>query len=99
MCNGCHRSYLVMHDEFVAFHRLESETPFLLINTRLRCVVCGEKKGQCRSETHGSEKLMAYPIVGSPREGPQPTRRILQPTHKPRRALWPEISNDEQIEF
>ena len=87
-----------MQDEFAAFHRLEPETPFPLINERLRCVACGEKKGQCRSETHGSEKQKAYPIVGSPFEGPQPMRRILQPPYEPRRTNWPEIS-DERIEF
>ena len=99
ICNACQRSYLVMHDEFAAFHRLEPTTPFLLINKRLRCVVCGQKNGQCRSETHGSEALQAYPVVGSPVEGPQPARRILQPPAEPRRANWPEIGNDGQIEF
>ena len=99
ICNACQRSYIVMHDEFVAFHGLDPSTTFLLINKRLRCVRCGEKRGQCRSETHGSENQRAYPILGSPLEGPQPVRRILQPPYEPRRAIWPEISDDEQIEF
>jgi hypothetical protein len=99
ICNYCQRSYLVMHDEFVAFHRLGSSTPLLLINKRLRCVACGEKNGQCRSETHGSEAMKAYPVVGSPVEGPQPARRIHQPHPEPRRVRWPEIEEDEQIEF
>jgi hypothetical protein len=37
--------------------------------------------------------------VGSPLEGPQPVRRILQPPYEPRRPIWPEISDDEQVEF
>lgn len=88
-----------MHDEFVAFHELEPETAFLLINKRLRCVSCGEKRGQCRSETHGTEERKAYPIVGSSLEGPQPARRILQASYEARRAIWPDVSDDEQIEF
>ena len=100
-CNGCHRSYLVMHDEFVAFHQLESATTFPAINKRLRCVVCGEKKGQCRSESHGSENQRAYPVVCcSPAEGPQPVRRTLRRAAEPRRPFWPLFSNDDvQIEF
>src|SRR5690606_38807516 len=99
ICNACQRSYLVMHDEFVAFHGLDPATAFPTVNKRMRCVACGEKKGQWRPERHGSEKQKAYPIVGAPLEGPQPTRRILQPSYEPRRASWPEISDDEQIEF
>lgn len=99
ICNCCQRSYLVMHDEFVAFHRLGPTTPFLLINRRLRCVVCGQKNGQCRSETHGSEALKAYPVVGSPVEGPQPARRIIRPPPEPLRAGWSKIGDNEQIEF
>jgi len=100
ICNCCHRSYLVMHDEFVAFHRLEPTTPFLLINMRLRCVVCGEKNGQCRLETHGSQTMKACPVLGSPSEGPQPVVRILKPPPEPRRIVWSEIcDNDIQIEF
>ena len=99
ICNACHRSYLVMHDAFVAFHQLEPAMTFPAVNKRLRCVVCGEKKGQCRSETHGSENQKAFPIVGSPLEGPQPARRILQPAYEPRRVIRPDIGDDEQIEF
>ncbi len=100
ICNACQRSYLVMHDEFVAFHRLDPSTPFPLLSKRMRCVICGEKRGQCRSETHGSENRKAYPVVGSPVEGPQPMRRILQTPYEPRRAIWPELSDDDmQIEF
>jgi len=100
ICNCCHRSYLVMHDEFVAFHRLEPTTPFLLINMRLRCVVYGEKNGQCCSETHGSQQQKAYPVVGSPSAGPQPASRIVKPRSEPRRTAWPEVDNENlQSEF
>lgn len=88
-----------MHDEFAAFHQLEPATTFPAINKWLRCVVCGQKKGQCRSESHGSEKQRAYPVVCSPAEGPQPKRRLRQPSHGPRQANWPDICDDEQIEF
>lgn len=64
-----------MHDEFVAFHRLDPQTPFLLINERMRCIICGEKKGQCRPEPYGIEKRKTYPVAGSPEEGPQPARQ------------------------
>jgi hypothetical protein len=62
ICNACQRSYLIMHDEFAAFHRLEPTTPCLLINRRLRCVVCRKKNGQCRSETHGLEAVTAHSV-------------------------------------
>lgn len=39
ICNGCHRSYLVMHDEFVAFHQLDPSTTFLRESKCLRCVI------------------------------------------------------------
>jgi len=86
-----------MHDEFADFHQLEPTTPFLLINRRLRCVVCGKKNGQCRPETHGSKALMAHPVLGSPNQGPQPARRILRPPADPRRTFWPELGDDEQM--
>jgi hypothetical protein len=47
ICNAYPRSYLVMHDEVVAFHQLDPSTPFLIVNKRLRCVSCGEKLGKC----------------------------------------------------
>lgn len=74
-CSCCQRSCLLVHDEFVAFHRCERTTTFLLINTRLRCVACGQKNGQCCSEMHGSDARKAYPLVRSRVEGPQPARR------------------------
>lgn len=86
-----------MHDDFVAFHQLEPTTPFLNITTRRRCVVCGEENGQCRSDPR-LEALKAYPVVGSPVEGPQPARRILQARPGTRRITWREIGDDEQIE-
>ena len=98
-CNGCHRSYTVLHDEFVAFHGLDHELTFPEINARMRCIICGEKKGQCRSEPYGIERRKAYPVAGSADEGPQPARRILQLPYEPPRSNWPEISDDEQIEF
>lgn len=99
-CGGCSRSYTVLHDELVAFHRLSPATPFLLISEALRCVSCGAKKGGCRTEPYGKgERREVLPVIGSPAEGPQPQRRCLQPESEPPRMTWPDIPNDELIDF
>ena len=98
-CGGCRRSYTVMLDEFVAHHRLDPKTPFLIVAERLRCVWCGARKGYCRSEVYGIDATTVYPVVGSPQEGPQPERRILQPEWEPPRLTWPDLPEGEEIDF
>lgn len=84
-CGGCFRSYTVRFQAFVTFHDLAPETPFLIVNERMRCVACGERKGMCRPEPYGIEERRVFPVVGSPDEGPQPFQRILQPQWEPPR--------------
>ena len=95
-CGGCFRSYTVRIEAFIAFHGLAPETPFLIVNERMRCVSCGESKGMCRPEPYGIEERRVFPVVGSPDEGPQPFRRILQPQWVPPRRQPDDVP---QVEF
>jgi hypothetical protein len=87
------RSYTV---QCQAFHGLSPETPFLFVNERMRCVSCGESKGMSRPEPYGIEELRVFPVIGSPDEGPQPMRRILQPQWQPPRRQFDDVP---QLDF
>src|SRR4029079_5073358 len=43
-CGGCERNEYVETHEWAVRHKVDFDTPILLINPRLRCSKCGERK-------------------------------------------------------
>jgi len=55
-CGGCERNEYVETHEWAVRHKVDFDTPILLINPRLRCSKCGERKVMFRSEPYDNLK-------------------------------------------
>lgn len=51
-CNACGHDAYIAPNLFSAASSVPMETPLLLIGRRLRCMMCGERKGHCWPEPY-----------------------------------------------